>query len=142
MLNYVDLARKIRWTAIDHVVVTCEDIEQSVAFYGGGLGMGIVRLEDGRVEVLFGACKLNLQPEGEQYGPPKNAGRRWSANICFLVNQSISDVEQQLKVRGLRIEDGPVERRGALGAITSLYLYDPDDNLIEISEYRIDAEKV
>lgn len=142
MMNSVDQTHQVQWTAIDHVVVTCEDIEQSVAFYGGGLGMGIVRLEDGRVEVLFGACKLNLQPKGKRYGPPKNAGRRWSANICFLVKQGISDVEELLKVRGLHIEDGPVKRRGALGSITSLYLYDPDDNLIEISEYRTDAEKI
>jgi len=129
------------WSSLDHVVITCADIEESVTFYGGGLGMLINRLEDGRVEAVFGLCKLNLQPEGRRYGPPKNAGRSWSANICLLVQQGLSDVESHLKEIGLRIEEGPVKRIGALGPIFSLYLYDPDDNLIEISEYRTHAQK-
>ena len=130
------------WSSLDHVVITCADIEESVTFYGGGLGMLINRLEDGRVEAVFGLCKLNLQPEGRRYGPPKNAGRSWSANICLLVEQGLSDVEFRSKEIGLRIEEGPVERVGAQGTILSLYLYDPDGNLIEISEYTSHAEKI
>jgi hypothetical protein len=61
------------------------------------------------------------------------------ANICLLVKQGLSDVELHLKETGHRIKEGLVERRGARGLITSLYLYDPDDYLIEISEYRTDA---
>lgn len=132
----------IHWSAIDHAVITCADIEKSVAFYGGGLQMTINRLPDGRVEAGFGRCKLNLQSAGKAYGPAKNLGKHWSANICLLVEQGISGLECQLKEIGLRIEEGPVERLGAQGTIISLYLYDPDDNLIEISEYLSNAEKI
>ena len=132
----------IAWAALDHAVITCADIEKSVAFYGGGLCMAINRLDDGRVEATFGRCKLNLQPNNRHYGPPKNAGRSWSANICLLVEQGLSDVESHLKEIGLRIEEGPVEPVGAQGTILSLYLYDPDGNLIEISEYPSHAEKI
>lgn len=132
----------VQWSAIDHAVITCADIEKSVAFYGGGLQMAINRLPDGRIEAGFGRCKLNLQPAGKQFGPSKNAGRHWSANICLLVENGLSGIESHLKEIGLRIEEGPVERVGAQGTILSLYLYDPDDNLIEISEYRTNAEKI
>ena len=104
--------------------------------------MAINRLNDGRVEAMFGRCKLNLQPNNRHYGPPKNAGRSWSANICLLVKHGLSRVESHLNEIGLRIEEGPVERVGARGTILSLYLYDPDGNLIEISEYLSHAEKI
>ena len=129
------------WASLDHVVITCTDIEKSVAFYGGGLCMTINRLDDGRVEATFGLCKLNLQPSGRLYGPPKNAGKSWSANICLLVERGLIGVESRLNEIGLCIEEGPVERIGALGPILSLYLYDPDGNLIEISEYQTNAQK-
>lgn len=132
----------IQWSAIDHAVITCADIEKSVAFYGGGLQMTINRLPDGRVEAGFGRCKLNLQPASKPYGPVKNLGKHWSANICLLVEQGLFVVESHLKEIGLRIEEGPVERVGAQGTVLSLYLYDPDDNLVEISEYRNNAEKI
>lgn len=124
-----------QWSAIDHAVITCVDIDRSVAFYREGLGMRINSLEDGRVEAQFGRCKLNLQPAGKSYGPPRNAGRKWSANICMLVERGLGEVEHHLKEAGIRIEEGPIKRCGALGPITSIYVYDPDDNLIEISEY-------
>ena len=133
---------KIAWSAMDHAVITCADIETSVAFYGGGLQMQINRLVDGRVEAVFGSCKLNLQPQGQRYGPPKNAGRIWSANICLLVEHGVTGIASHLKALGLHIEEGPVMRVGARGAIRSLYVYDPDGNLIEISEYPSHAEKI
>lgn len=133
---------QIAWAALDHVVITCADLEKSVAFYGGGLGMVISRLDDGRIEATFGRCKLNLQPANRHFGPPRNAGRSWSANICLLVEHGLSDVESHLREIGLRIEEGPVARVGAQGTILSLYLYDPDGNLIEISEYPSHAKKI
>ena len=138
----MDKVFQMKWAALDHVVITCADIEKSVAFYGGGLQMQINPLNDGRMEAIFGRCKINLQPAGRAYGPSKNAGRHWSANICLLVKEGLLGVENHLKEKGLRIEEGPVLRVGALGPIVSLYLYDPDDNLIEISEYRSDAETI
>ena len=132
----------IHWSAMDRAVITCADIETSVAFYGGGLGIMINRLPDGRVEAGFGRCKLNLQPAGISCGPSKNAGRHWSADFCILVVQGLSGVEFHFKEIGLRVEEGPVERIGAQGTILSLFSYDPDGNLIEISEYRADAKKI
>ncbi|MBN9672175.1 VOC family protein [Roseibium aggregatum] len=129
----------IDWTAIDHVVITCADIKRSVAFYGGVLGMRTTTLPDGRTEVHFGRCKLNLQPAGRAFAPARNAGRIWSANICLLVENGLDPVVDRLQQHGVCIEQGPVEKIGALGPVTSVYVYDPDDNLIEISEYRSDA---
>ncbi|AQQ03949.1 hypothetical protein B0E33_10405 [Roseibium algicola] len=129
----------IDWTAIDHVVITCADVERSVAFYGDVLGMRAEFLADGRIEIHFGRCKMNLQPAGRAFGPLRNAGRSWSANICLLVENGLDPAMHRLRRHGIRIEEGPVEKIGTLGPITSIYVYDPDDNLIEISEYRSNA---
>ncbi len=118
---------------IDHIVVTCKSINASKVFYGDILELAIEELDDGRVEVHFGDCKINLQPAYKRYGPPQNAGRTWSGNFCILTQQPIADVITHLKRYDVKIEQGPVEKMGAKGPINSIYFRDPDQNLIELS---------
>ncbi len=118
---------------IDHIVVTCQNIEASKVFYGDILEFGLEELGDGRVEVHFGGCKINLQPAGRRYGPPRNANRNWTGNFCIVTEQPLNEVQDQLKRFNVQIEQGPVEKVGANGPINSIYFRDPDQNLIEVS---------
>jgi catechol 2,3-dioxygenase-like lactoylglutathione lyase family enzyme len=120
---------------VDHAVITCRNLNASRDFYGRLLGMRMVELADGRVEAHFGKSKINLQPDGQAYGPAANQGLHWSLNICLVSKESIDVVERTLKRAGVRIEEGPVERLGASGVMQSIYFRDPDGNLLEISSY-------
>jgi len=120
-------------TRIDHIVLTCMDIDLSEEFYRSIMGLDTQKLPDGRVEVLFGQCKINLQPAGRHYGPSRNQHRQWNGNLCMLTEQPVELIAIQLLSLAVEIEEGPVEKTGALGPIRSIYFRDPDDNLLEVS---------
>lgn len=122
-------------TQFDHIVITCQDLAKSAAFYRDVLGMKLDELSDGRVEAHFGSHKINLQPAGVQYGPPSNAGRTWTGNICIIAEEPVQEIAKDLIFSGVTIEEGPVRKIGAMGPIQSIYFRDPDENLIEISNY-------
>ena len=120
---------------IDHVVLTVADLAATVAFYERVLGMRHVVTGD-RHALHFGECKLNLHPEVNDYPPLKAAvPTLGSEDICLVADGPIEDVEAHLRAHGVEIEEGPVARDGALGAMTSVYFRDPDRNLVEISVY-------
>ncbi|MBL4787271.1 MAG: VOC family protein [Cohaesibacteraceae bacterium] len=118
---------------IDHLVITCRDMEISRTFYTDILGFEASDLEDGRVEIQFGFCKINLQPYGRNYGPSSNAGRNWNCNFCILTPEPVKLLSEKLIRHGIEIEQGPAEKIGAMGPILSIYIRDPDKNLVEIS---------
>jgi catechol 2,3-dioxygenase-like lactoylglutathione lyase family enzyme len=119
--------------ALDHLVLTVADVEASVAFYER-LGMRREVFGEGRVALRFGTQKLNLHAAGAEIAPHARQPAPGSADLCFLVEGSLEDLGSELAAAGIQIEVGPVERTGAQGPIRSLYLRDPDGNLIELSE--------
>lgn len=130
-------------TAIDHVVLNVSDVERSVEWYVRLLGM---RREDwvpprggeSRVSLMFGQQKINLRPmtatQGEWFtGVHPQPG---SDDLCFLTDSTPEEVVAQCRRCDVPVVTGPVVKRGARGAIQSVYVRDPDGNLIEIATYR------
>ena len=103
--------------------------------YSEILGMKLVNFGEGRVALHFGDQKINLHPISEEVELKASFPISEAADLCFLVENEIDDVIQHLMYYGIEIEDGPVERIGALGPMTSIYVRDPDFNLIELSKY-------
>ena len=124
-------------SGIDHIVLTVADIDTTLAFYQGVLGMGAqeFRPADGSIRwaLKFGNQKINLHQRGAEFDPKARDARVGSADICFLSDVSLDTWQQHLKTCDVTIEEGPVTRTGATGPLRSIYLRDPDGNLIEIS---------
>jgi catechol 2,3-dioxygenase-like lactoylglutathione lyase family enzyme len=119
--------------AIDHLVLTVTDIDETVRFYER-LGMRREAFGDGRVALHFGDQKLNLHAVGAEIAPHARHPTRGSADVCFLIDGALSELEADLTAAGVQIEVGPVPRTGAQGPIYSIYVRDPDGNLVELSE--------
>ena len=118
---------------LDHLVLTVSDIERSIAFYGGVLGMQPVTFGRGRKALTFGRTKINLHEVGKEFEPKARHPVAGSADICLITNDPLDDVRAELAAHGVVIEEGPVERTGAVGGLFSIYVRDPDGNLVEIS---------
>ncbi len=124
-------------TALDHLVLTVSDIAETVSFYTEVLGMRAERFEatDGssRWALYFGSQKINLHQAGAEFLPKARHAAPGSADLCFLSDVPVEDWMDHLAEAGVPVEAGPVGRSGATGPILSLYLRDPDGNLIEVS---------
>ncbi|MEM9099307.1 MAG: VOC family protein [Pseudomonadota bacterium] len=120
--------------SLDHLVLTVASIEETVAFYCGALGMEEVVFGEGRRALAFGAQKINLHQAGQEFEPKAARPMPGSGDLCFLADRPLAEVIAGLEALGLALEDGPVPRTGATGPIMSIYLRDPDGNLVEISE--------
>ena len=122
---------------LDHLVLTVASIEQTVAFYGRVLGMQAVTFgADKRVALQFGSQKINLHEVGREFEPKAVTPTPGSGDLCFIVND-FAGVAAHLEACGVAIEVGPGPRSGATGPIQSIYIRDPDGNLIELSTYDI-----
>ena len=119
--------------AIDHVVLTVRDIPTSVAFYTRVLGMREEVFGEGRRALAFGRCKLNLHQAGREFEPKAAHPAPGAVDLCLLARTPIADIERHLAAHGIAIEQGPIERTGAQGPLLSVYVRDPDGNLIELS---------
>jgi len=119
-------------TRIDHIVLTVRDIERAVAFYGRVLGLEAVTFGDGRRALVFGNQKINLQILGME---TRNHAVIGSGDLCLITDWTPEQVVARLKAEGVAIAEGPVERIGALGPMTSVYFTDPDGNLVEVARY-------
>jgi len=122
----------VRVATLDHLVLTVASIDATVAFYER-LGMRGETFADGRRALRFGRQRLHLHQVGAEIEPYARRPAPGSADLCFLVEDSLDDVARELAEAGIAIELGPVERMGAAGAIESLYLRDPDGNLVELA---------
>ena len=120
---------------LDHLVLTVADIERTCAFYHGILGFEVIRFGEGRVALGFGNQKINLHQVGNEFDPKADRPTAGSGDLCFIADTAIADVIRELNAAGVPIEQGPVDRTGAIGQIRSVYLRDPDQNLLEISNY-------
>jgi catechol 2,3-dioxygenase-like lactoylglutathione lyase family enzyme len=124
---------KIRLDSLDHLVLTVKDIGASIAFYRDVLGMEEVTFGQGRKALAFGRQKINLHQAGREFEPKARVPAPGSADLCFLTATPLEDVLDHLNALKIKIEEGPVTRTGAMGPIRSVYLRDPDGNLIEVS---------
>ena len=118
---------------LDHLVLTVRDIDASIDFYTRVLGMRAVTFGAGRKALAFGAQKTNLHQAGGEFEPKAERPTPGSADLCFIVATPLEAVAEQLRQQAVEILEGPVQRTGAGGPILSLYLRDPDLNLIELS---------
>ncbi|SDZ40150.1 Catechol 2,3-dioxygenase [Micromonospora pattaloongensis] len=125
----------IRIERVDHLVLTVADIDRTVAFYSRVLGMEAVTFSGGRRALAFGNQKINLHPQGKRITPDAHRPTPGSADVCLVTETPLDEVMAHLAGCGVPIEEGPVPRTGALGPITSVYVRDPDRNLVEISVY-------
>jgi catechol 2,3-dioxygenase-like lactoylglutathione lyase family enzyme len=124
---------------IDHIVLTVADIEATTLFYERSLGMKreTFRGPDGqqRYALSFGRQKINLQ-DVSTVTPTKAARPTFgSADFCLIAAVPLDEVVAHLRAEDIALEAGPVPRRGAVGALRSVYFRDPDGNLVEVAEY-------
>ena len=120
---------------IDHVVFTVHDIQATCDFYTRTLGMEVVTFGDGRKALRFGRCKINLHQVGSEFEPKAAHPLPGSQDMCLITTRPMHDVIAHLRSVGVPIVEGPVRRSGALGPIESVYLRDPDGNLVEVARY-------
>jgi len=118
---------------LDHLVLTVASLEATTAFYRDVLGMRVETFDDGRTALVFGGEKINLHEAGHEFEPRAARPTPGSADLCFVASTPLEAVIVHLEALGVEIVDGPVRRTGASGPILSVYVRDPDLNLIEIS---------
>lgn len=127
-------------TRLDHLVLTVRDIAATCDFYSRVLGMAVVTFGEGRTALSFGNQKINLHQAGREIEPHAGRPMPGSADLCLITDDEPAATLSALQAHGVAIELGPVQRTGALGAIESIYLRDPDGNLIEIARYLESSE--
>ena len=120
---------------VDHLVLTVADVDRAAEFYERILGMRTVTFPGDRRAVSFGQQTIKLHAASELVEPTATHPVPGSANLCFITDNALSEVQEHLRAHEVRIEEGPVSRIGSNGPITSLYLRDPDGNLIEVARY-------
>ena len=118
---------------LDHLVLPVSDIDAIATFYTTYLGMEKRLFGDGRVALHFGDQKINLHPAGWDYEPKARVSTAGSADLCFIVSERVESLQTKLLHLGVEIIEGPVVRTGATGPLRSIYIRDPDGNLIELS---------
>ena len=119
--------------AIDHFVLTCGDVEATVAFYERALGMTAETFAGGRRALSFGAQKINLHQSGAEFSPRAERPVPGAGDFCLLSDTPVAEVAAHLATLGIEVIEGPVAKTGATGPLTSIYFRDPDGNLVEVS---------
>jgi catechol 2,3-dioxygenase-like lactoylglutathione lyase family enzyme len=119
---------------LDHLVLTTANESACVHFYTGLLGMKLQTFGGGRKAFCFGNQKINLHVKGHEFEPKAHTPVPGALDLCFIASMPLDQVILVLESKGVPIVEGPVMRTGATANIRSIYLRDPDLNLIEISE--------
>jgi catechol 2,3-dioxygenase-like lactoylglutathione lyase family enzyme len=125
---------------LDHLVLTTAHESDCIDFYTRVMGMTLETFIGGtppveRKAFKFGNQKINLHIKGREFEPKAHLPTPGSADLCFISAIPLEQVQQRLTSEGWPLLEGPVMRTGAVGKIRSVYVRDPDQNLIEISEY-------
>jgi catechol 2,3-dioxygenase-like lactoylglutathione lyase family enzyme len=126
-------ARMLQVSAIDHIVLTVRSIARSIDFYESILGMKSAEFKPGRFALHFGQQKINLHELGNVVDPNVRHATPGSADVCFRTEMPLADAILFLQMQGVDLVQGPVKATGARAPLRSVYFYDPDENLIEIS---------
>ena len=120
---------------LDHLVLTVASIETTCQFYQSALNFEVITFGENRKALQFGHQKINLHQVGKEFEPKAYHPTVGSADLCFIAETPLNEVISHLQSLNIEIVEGPIERTGAMGKILSIYLRDPDQNLIEISNY-------
>jgi catechol 2,3-dioxygenase-like lactoylglutathione lyase family enzyme len=120
-------------TRLDHLVLTVKEIQTSCDFYTRALGMELIEFAGGRKALKFGSQKINLHQHQKEFEPKATQPTPGSADLCFLTETPLSEVANHLQQNRVEIIEGPIERTGAEGQIISVYIRDPDGNLLELA---------
>src|SRR3954463_1389563 len=123
---------------IDHIVLTTRDKAACIRFYTDVLGMKLVSFRtptEERLALKFGAQKINLHEWGREFEPRAHVAVPGSLDLCFIAAVPLDEVVRKLKAKNVAIIEGPVAKTGAMGPMQSVYVRDPDLNLVEISVY-------
>ena len=120
---------------LDHLVLTVADIPRTCDFYKLVLGMEVITFGEGRTALRFGEQKINLHPADNVPGLVADKPTAGSGDLCFITKVPLAEVITHLAECGVPIVAGPGPRAGAIGTIQSVYIRDPDQNLVEISNY-------
>jgi catechol 2,3-dioxygenase-like lactoylglutathione lyase family enzyme len=121
--------------AIDHFVLTVQDIDATCEFYARVVGAKRVDFAGGRVALQIGNQKINLHRKGTEFAPHAANPVPGSADFCLVAGGKIGLIAEHVRRSGVEIILGPTPKTGALGPITSIYFRDPDGNLVEIGSY-------
>ena len=119
--------------SIDHLVLTVADLDATIAFYTEVLGMHEITFAGGRKGLAFGDNKINLHVHGHDFEPHARAPTPGSADFCLLTETPLRDVMRHLAERGVDLVAGPVDKVGAVRPLRSVYIRDPDGNLVELA---------
>jgi len=119
---------------LDHLVLTTTDEAACVRFYVDVLGMTLETFGEGRKAFRFGSQKINLHVKGREFEPKAHTPVPGALDLCFIAAVPLDEVIRRLGEQHVVIIEGPVQRTGAVSRLRSIYLRDPDLNLIEISE--------
>ena len=119
--------------SIDHFVLTCADVDATIAFYTRVLGMTAETFAGGRRALSFGSQKINLHQKGAEFTPRARVATAGSGDFCLLSDVPIPEVADHLAAQGVEIIEGPCAKTGATGPLLSVYFRDPDGNLVEVS---------
>ena len=122
---------------LDHIVLTTAHTEQCIDFYTRVLGMKFERFGEGRMALKFAGQKINLHEKGKEFEPRAALAAPGTLDICFIAAIRLEDVIARLAACNVPIIEGPVMKTGALGPIRSVYVRDPDGNLVEVSEQAV-----
>ena len=120
---------------IDHIVLTTRDREGCIRFYAEVLGMTLEKFAEGRLALKFGNQKINLHEWGKEFTPRAHVAAPGTLDLCFIASMPLEQVIENLKKNRVPLLEGPVAKTGALGPMRSVYVRDPDLNLVEISLY-------
>lgn len=120
-------------SGLDHLVVTVTDIGRAVDFYSRVLGLDVRYRDVQRVDLMMGDTALRLHQTDTDIAPVSVTPTPGSLDLCLRCRLPLDEFKQHLEALGVDVELGPVDRQGANGPIVSLYLRDPDGNLLEIS---------
>ena len=121
--------------SIDHLVLTVNNVQNTCEFYRQVLGMEVITFGDNRKALKFGKQKINLHQLGKEFEPKAHKPTPGSADLCLITSLPLTKVIEHLDRCKIKIILGAIERTGARGKIQSIYIRDPDLNLIEIANY-------
>jgi len=122
---------------IDHIVLTTRDLAACLRFYTEVLGMKLERFRtptEERLALKFGSQKINLHEWGKEFSPRAHVAVPGSLDLCFIAAVPLAEVISRLNQLQVTIIEGPVAKTGAVSKLRSVYVRDPDLNLVEISE--------
>ncbi|MDX7493344.1 VOC family protein [Providencia stuartii] len=120
---------------LDHLVLTTTDQNACIDFYTHVLKMKLITFGEQRYALQFGEQNINIHQYGKEFEPKAHLPVPGSLDLCFISNTPINQIMTFIQQQGVEIIEGPVKRTGAMGEILSIYIRDPDLNLIEIANY-------